>query len=186
MRRAKRVSSSLSSPVESLTTPIAFVMSLLRWRSTASWEQRPSASPRSRYISCLTTIDLVTLPALGQGSLPMRLSTRRAEWARLCTDGPGARTPMLEQSFTLPSIIFDLNRKIMWDDNSGGHDPKFGIYRSLDHRNELRDEQVRFADFCVSKVSASECQDGAAPPTDAGVGKDVGGAREASGRMDSP
>jgi len=73
----------------------------------------------------------------------------------------------------------------MWDDNSGGHDPKFGIYRSLDHRNELRDEQVRFADFCVSKVSASECQDGAAPPTDAGVGKDVGGAPDASGRMDA-
>jgi hypothetical protein len=58
-----------------------------------------------------------------------------------------------------------------WDDNSGGHDSKFGIYRSLDHPEMLRDEDVRFADFCASKVSASECQDDTAPPppVDAGV-----------------
>ncbi len=73
----------------------------------------------------------------------------------------------------------------MWDDGSGGHDPKFGIYRSLDHRNVLRDEQVRFADFCVSKVSASECPDDVAPPTDAGVDKDGGGAPDAAGQMDA-
>jgi Polysaccharide lyase len=73
----------------------------------------------------------------------------------------------------------------MWDDGSGGHDPKFGIYRSLDHRNVLRDEQVRFADFCVSKVSASECPDDVAPPTDAGVVRDAGGALDATGQMDA-
>jgi polysaccharide lyase-like protein len=58
-----------------------------------------------------------------------------------------------------------------WDDNSSGHDPKFGIYRSLNNRDMLRDEQVRFADFCVSKQSASDCDDGAVPPApDGGAG----------------
>jgi hypothetical protein len=52
----------------------------------------------------------------------------------------------------------------MWDDNASGHDSKFGIYRSLDSREMLRDEQVRFADFCASKVSAAECEDEGSPP----------------------
>jgi hypothetical protein len=57
-----------------------------------------------------------------------------------------------------------------WDDNASAHDPKFGIYRSLNNRASLRDEQVRFADFCVSKQSASECDDGSSgPPSDAGA-----------------
>jgi hypothetical protein len=73
----------------------------------------------------------------------------------------------------------------MWDDGSGGHDSKFGIYRSLDSRSMLRDEQVRFADFCTSKVSASECDDGLAPPTDAGAGNDAGGAHDAAGTLDA-
>jgi hypothetical protein len=68
----------------------------------------------------------------------------------------------------------------MWDDNASGHDSKFGIYRSLDAKEQLRDEQVRFADFCASKVSAKECDDGivpsngggpvVTPPADAGAG----------------
>jgi len=73
----------------------------------------------------------------------------------------------------------------MWDDNSGGHDSKFGIYRSLDERNMLRDEQVRFADFCASKVGASECDDGSAPPVDAGGVVDVGGLRDSGRQMDA-
>jgi hypothetical protein len=51
-----------------------------------------------------------------------------------------------------------------WDDGSGGHDPKWGIYRSLNNRGALRDEQVRFADFCISHDSASDCDDGNAQP----------------------
>jgi MYXO-CTERM domain-containing protein len=61
----------------------------------------------------------------------------------------------------------------MWDDGASGHDSKFGIYRSLANPGSLRDEQVRFADFCASKQSAAECDDGAgpppAPPADAGA-----------------
>ncbi len=68
----------------------------------------------------------------------------------------------------------------MWDAGASGHDSKFGIYRSLNNRGMLRDEQVRFADFCASKTSAAECADGAAPPpSDAGAGD--GGAADASG-----
>ncbi len=80
----------------------------------------------------------------------------------------------------------------MWDDNASGHDSKFGIYRSLNNRDQLRDEQVRFADFCASKVSAAECEDDGAPPppppSDAGApvppdagGSDAGGAGGAGG-----
>jgi hypothetical protein len=66
----------------------------------------------------------------------------------------------------------------MWDAGSGGHDAKWGIYRSLNQRGALRDEQLRFADFCISHVSAAECADDAAPPIpDAGapVTADAGG-----------
>jgi hypothetical protein len=55
-----------------------------------------------------------------------------------------------------------------WQASDTGHDPKFGIYRSLSNPTLLRDEQVRFADFCISKVSAAECDDGPFVPPDAG------------------
>jgi MYXO-CTERM domain-containing protein len=51
-----------------------------------------------------------------------------------------------------------------WDDNAGLHDIKHGIYRSLNSRGQLRDEQVRMADFCTSKVNATECNDDNLPP----------------------
>ncbi len=66
-----------------------------------------------------------------------------------------------------------------WDDGASAHDFKAGIYRSLNNRGMLRDEQVRFADFCASKMSAAECEDGAAPPppppSDGGAAPDMGG-----------
>jgi MYXO-CTERM domain-containing protein len=49
-----------------------------------------------------------------------------------------------------------------WQGNNSGHDIKFGIYRSLNQRGSLRDEQVRFADFCISR--ANDCGDGSVPP----------------------
>jgi hypothetical protein len=67
-----------------------------------------------------------------------------------------------------------------WQASDTGHDPKFGIYRSLSDPTYLRDEQVRFADFCVSKVSAAECDDGPAPPRDAGTDAVVAPPRDAA------
>jgi MYXO-CTERM domain-containing protein len=56
-----------------------------------------------------------------------------------------------------------------WDANTP-QDPKWGIYRSLTTVADLRDEDdVRFADFCISKVSAAECEDNSVPPSDASV-----------------
>jgi hypothetical protein len=75
----------------------------------------------------------------------------------------------------------------MWDANASAHDSKFGIYRSLNNRGMLRDEQVRFADFCASKTSAAECADESLPPpmggSDAGSGggPDGGTTGDASG-----
>jgi hypothetical protein len=75
----------------------------------------------------------------------------------------------------------------MWDAGASAHDSKFGIYRSLNNRGMLRDEQVRFADFCASKTSAAECADQALPPpmgggnTDAGGGARDGGAAPDAG-----
>jgi hypothetical protein len=77
----------------------------------------------------------------------------------------------------------------MWDANASAHDCKFGIYRSLLSREMLRDEQVRFADFCASKVNAKECDDGAGSGTggggtttpDAGTPADTGGSGGGAG-----
>jgi hypothetical protein len=82
-------------------------------------------------------------------------------------------------------VLFDYSGDAdMWDAGASGHDSKFGIYRSLNNRERLRDEQVRFADFCASKQSASECGDdpvtdpaaeGGAGGSGAGVGNTSGG-----------
>lgn len=51
----------------------------------------------------------------------------------------------------------------MWRDGTTFCRPKWGIYRSLNSISELRDEQVRFADFCIAEGNAS-C------PSDVGSG----------------
>ncbi|AXY72541.1 T9SS C-terminal target domain-containing protein [Paraflavitalea soli] len=51
----------------------------------------------------------------------------------------------------------------MWRTDGGHNRPKWGVYRSKNSTG-LRDEQVRFADFCVSESSASQC------PSDVGSG----------------
>ncbi|MBO9632546.1 MAG: DNRLRE domain-containing protein [Chitinophagaceae bacterium] len=43
----------------------------------------------------------------------------------------------------------------MWRDGASYNRPKWGVYRGKD--DALRDEQVRFADFCVTESSASLC-----------------------------
>ena len=42
----------------------------------------------------------------------------------------------------------------MWRDETTFCRPKWGIYRSLNSISQLRDEQVRFADFCIAEGSA--------------------------------
>jgi hypothetical protein len=74
----------------------------------------------------------------------------------------------------------------MWDDNAGAHDIKFGIYRSLNNRDALRDEQVRFADFCASKQSATDCDDGAPPPPVAAADAGAPGPLDASAGAPPP
>ena len=74
------------------------------------------------------------------------------------------------------AMLFDYSGDAdTWDANASGHDSKFGLYRSLSSANQLRDEQVRFADFCASKISAAECVDIQAP------GSGMGGAGGAGG-----
>jgi hypothetical protein len=67
----------------------------------------------------------------------------------------------------------------MWQGNDAGHDPKFGIYRSLNQVGSLRDEDdVRFADFCFSRAGASDCDDGSTGKGGGGGGSgggDTGG-----------
>jgi len=43
----------------------------------------------------------------------------------------------------------------MWRDGTTFCRPKWGIYRSLNSISELRDEQVRFADFCIAEGNAT-------------------------------
>jgi MYXO-CTERM domain-containing protein len=56
----------------------------------------------------------------------------------------------------------------IWDANTP-QDPKWGLYRSLDSVADLRDEEIRFADFCISKTSAADCEDDSVPNSDASV-----------------
>jgi len=43
----------------------------------------------------------------------------------------------------------------MWRTGASYNRPKWGIYRGLD--DVLRDEQVRFTDFCITETAASQC-----------------------------
>ncbi|SHN00355.1 T9SS type A sorting domain-containing protein [Chitinophaga sp. CF418] len=54
----------------------------------------------------------------------------------------------------------------MWRDGTTFCRPKWGIYRSLNSISELRDEQVRFADFCIAEGNATCSATLAAPPED--------------------
>lgn len=51
----------------------------------------------------------------------------------------------------------------LWRTGASRNHPKWGVYRSKNSTG-LRDEQVRFADFCISESSASQC------PSSAGSG----------------
>jgi hypothetical protein len=44
----------------------------------------------------------------------------------------------------------------LWRTGASRNHPKWGVYRSKNSTG-LRDEQVRFADFCISESSASQC-----------------------------
>jgi hypothetical protein len=51
----------------------------------------------------------------------------------------------------------------LWRGDATFNRPKWGIYRSLISSNYLRDEQVRFADFCIAK-GADVCPSDIVPP----------------------
>jgi hypothetical protein len=42
----------------------------------------------------------------------------------------------------------------LWRDGAGLMRPKYGLYRSLNNKSQLRDESVRFADFCLAEGNA--------------------------------
>jgi hypothetical protein len=48
-------------------------------------------------------------------------------------------------------LAYTNNNLNMWRGDATFNRPKWGIYRSLNSSNYLRDEQVRFADFCIAK-----------------------------------
>jgi hypothetical protein len=39
----------------------------------------------------------------------------------------------------------------LWRTGAAANRPKWGIYRGLQHPEQLRDEQVRFGGFCLAK-----------------------------------
>lgn len=50
-------------------------------------------------------------------------------------------------------LSYTNNNLNLWRGDATFNRPKWGIYRSLNSTNYLRDEQVRFADFCLAKGS---------------------------------
>jgi len=62
-------------------------------------------------------------------------------------------------------LAYTNNNLNMWRGDATFNRPKWGIYRSLNSTNDLRDEQVRFADFCLAKGNDFCPSDvGALPP----------------------
>lgn len=51
-------------------------------------------------------------------------------------------------------INYSNNNIRMWRDNAEGIRPKWGIYRSLLSQEQLRDEEVLFADFSIQEINA--------------------------------
>ena len=62
-------------------------------------------------------------------------------------------------------LSYSNNSLDMWRTDASYNRPKWGVYRGKD--DALRDEEVRFADFCVTESSASLCPSdiGTPPPT---------------------
>lgn len=54
-------------------------------------------------------------------------------------------------------LTVDKNNLDMWRTGAEYVRPKWGIYRSLDRKNQLRDEIVRFDSFCLDKGSKNRC-----------------------------
>ena len=52
-------------------------------------------------------------------------------------------------------VLFNYNISAMdmWQDGSNFTRPKWGIYRSIKSQSDLRDEQVRFADFSIQELT---------------------------------
>jgi hypothetical protein len=99
----------------------------------------------------------------------------RVELSVLFSDN--GRLAMTIERISDDEVLFDYSGDAdMWDAGASAHDSKFGIYRSLNNREQLRDEQVRFADFCASKQSSSECADDPAADPTAGGGAGGSGA----------
>ena len=52
-------------------------------------------------------------------------------------------------------LTYTNNATRMWKTDASFIRPKWGIYRSLEDAHDLRDEQVRYADFCIDEISAT-------------------------------
>lgn len=74
-------------------------------------------------------------------------------------------------------LSYTNNSLDMWRDGADYNRPKWGVYRGKD--DVLRDEQVRFADFCISESSASQC------PSDIGNGGGGGGTTTLNAQQDA-
>ena len=61
-------------------------------------------------------------------------------------------------------VAFSSSDLDLWRDGTTFARPKWGIYRSLNHRDELRDEQVSFDRFCLAK-GIDDCPAGQALAT---------------------
>jgi hypothetical protein len=147
-----QIKSDLGAPIMTLTPRV----------STFEITGRVTGSPRTELAKFVGVWVVVDLKVLYSDSGRVEITIRRVSDGQVLYSHAGAAD--------------------MWDANASAHDSKFGIYRSLNNRGMLRDEQVRFADFCASKQNARECDDGAVPVTDAGAG---GGGSDAGAAADS-
>jgi len=58
-----------------------------------------------------------------------------------------------------PLLVFNDDTLRMWKTNADIMRPKWGIYRSLNNTSDLRDEQVKFADFSIEEYQSATVGD---------------------------
>jgi hypothetical protein len=118
-----------------------------------------------RYNNTLEIIHPVSNPDVVQtASLSPFLGTWCEVYVKIRHDNNGSAELTIKRLSDGVTLISWSDTSIdMWEDGAGYGAPKFGFYRSLNSPSYLRDESIRFADFCVTKGSESGCPSSIGP-----------------------
>lgn len=106
-------------------------------------------------------LELRYAPMLSQSTLKTaQLDLFRGNWVEVyekITFGDAGSYQIEIKNITSGQVIFSYTNDAidMWQDGAGFARPKWGIYRSLIHKQDLQDEIVKFADFSIEEITGA-------------------------------